>query len=441
MSRLLSPWHQPRSAQYLLVAYAVLRTASAFGQHIATFPDTSGYESFSLAGNSQRLWPVPLLYSIFTDAPTRVIAQILIGIGAWGWCAKVLAQHSRYPRIVMVAVLVMGLTPQVIRYDLALLSESLTISFVVIAITASINLASHRNPQSIILWSLSLMVCGMVRPTHLVIIWICAFFVLIQIMRSRKVKNLGLCLVLVLLSMWGYANFRADHGYSNLNLYSVLAERVMTNDLRYEWFVQHGMPDIPTLRTSLGYDYVKDVDSQLLALIELPIGQQPPSLIRVGGTPFAQWVISDGWRTYYHYVITHRSDTFTRIHSLADPTLSPQSDDFLPIDIRFSFARPLFSSWLLWVMIGAIATATMVVRASRRRHVFALFAMAICVFAVYSITVLSAGIEHPRHASAVAVAIRLLSVSAVVLALPRRRTISMPDAGNAARGKKTAPVD
>jgi 4-amino-4-deoxy-L-arabinose transferase-like glycosyltransferase len=414
------------------------RAASSVGQPIATFPDTLGYESLSFFGNIHRPWPVSVVYFFVHSDQMRVLVQVIIGSVIWGWCATVLARHSRYPRSVMIAVLAMGLTPQVIRYDLTILSESLTISFVVLLITATINLASQRNSRTATLWLLSLLLCGMARPTHIVIIWACAAFVLIQILRKRSTRNLGLCLVLLLMSLWGYTIFKSDDGYSRLNFYTVLAEQVMSSDARYEWFVQNGMPDIPILRTSLSYDYVEDVDPALLALVELPVGQQPPSMIRVGGTQFANWVISDGWSTYGKYVLNHKSDSLSKIRALSDPTLSPSNDNFLPITARFSFARSYFGDWETWSIVGVVAAATLLLRASRRKVIFALFAMSGCTFVIYCINTLASGIEHPRHASAVAVSIRVIALVAISLALPRPRRTTPADEFDDVRTKKTS---
>jgi hypothetical protein len=414
------------------------RAASSVGQPIATFPDTLGYESLSFFGNNHRPWPVSLVYFFVHSNPMRVLVQVIIGSVVWGWCATVLARHSRYPRGVMIAVLAMGLTPQVIRYDLAILSESLTISFVVLLITATINLASQRNSRTVTLWLLSLLLCGMARPMHLVIIWVCTAFVLIQILRKRSTRNLGLCLLLLLISLWGYALFKSDGGYSRLNFYTVLAEQVMSNDARYEWFVQNGMPDIPILRTSLSYDYVEDVDPALLALVELPVEQQPPSMIRVGGTQFANWVISDGWSTYGKYVLNHKSDSLSKIRALSDPTLSPSNDNFLPITTRFGFPRSYFGDWETWSLAGVVAAATLLVRASRRKFVFAMFAMTGITFIIYCINMLASGIEHPRHASAVAVSIRVVALVAISLALPGPRRTTPADEFGDARAKKTS---
>jgi hypothetical protein len=87
------------------------------------------------------------------------------------------------------------------------------------------------------------------------------------------------------------------------------------------------------------------------------------------------------------------------------------------------------------------AITSMLIRVSRRRQFFALCAMSSCTVVVYCINLLASGIEHPRHASAAAVAIRVLALSAVVLALPGRRSAIPVDEFDDARGKKTSRAD
>jgi hypothetical protein len=79
--------------------------------------------------------------------------------------------------------------------------------------------------------------------------------------------------------------------------------------------------------------------------------------------------------------------------------------------------RVLFGSWELWAIVTAGALA--VVFLKNRRDFLFIASMCITLAAVYATTLLTSGIEHPRHAVTSAVALRLIALVALVYALPR----------------------
>jgi hypothetical protein len=171
------------------------------------------------------------------------------------------------------------------------------------------------------------------------------------------------------------------------------------------------------MRDATGYDYIDQLPSEVSAVIPLPDGQVPPTLMRVGGAPLAQWVHDNGWRTYVRYVLTHPTDTFSRLTSLTNATLSPPNDDFLPLENGPMIPRVLFGSWELWSII-TIGALLLVFLKSRKDFLF-LASMCLTLVAMYATTLLTSGIEHPRHSVTSAVAVRLIAIVALVYALPR----------------------
>jgi hypothetical protein len=233
--------------------------------------------------------------------------------------------------------------------------------------------------------------------------------------RGRKVSLTTLTLLIVLGG--AFLQLQANSSTSALNFYTVLQERVITDDSRFEWFTQEGMPVSPNMREATGYDYIDQLPSDVSAIIPLPKGQVPPTLMRVGGAPLAQWVHDSGWKTYVRYVVTHPSDTFSRVTSLTNPTLSPPNDDFLPLENGPMIPRVLFGSWELWSIVTA--GALLLVFFKSQKDFLFLASMCVTLVAVYATTLLTSGIEHPRHSVTSAVALRLIAIVALVYALPR----------------------
>ena len=394
-----------------------LRVVASVDRPIARFPDTTGYETFQFLGDIDRFWSVPFLYSLIDTDVGRIALQTALAAAAWSWCALILSRMSRYPRTVLSAVLILGVSPQIVRYDLAILSESLGISFCVLTIAASLNMRKNSTPMTVALWLVSLTLFVYTRPVHLwvlLIVLVSPIFAFVA-HRGRKVSLTTLILLIVLGG--AFLQLQANSSTSALNFYTVLQERVITDDSRFEWFIQEGMPVSPNMREAKGYDYINQLPSDVSAIIPLPKGQVPPTLMRVGGAPLAQWVHDSGWKTYVRYVLTHPSDTFSRATSLTNATLSPPNDDFLPLENGPMIPRVLFGSWELWsiVTVGALL---LVFLKSRKDFLF-LASMCVTLVAVYATTLLTSGIEHPRHSVTSAVALRLIAIVALVYALPR----------------------
>ena len=400
----------------MFLAFAV-RVLASVDRPIARFPDTAGYETFHFLGDIDRFWSVPFLYSLVDSDAGRVALQVVVAAAAWSWCALILSRMSRYTRAVLTAVLLLGLSPQVVRYDLALLSESLGISFFVLTIAASLNLRKNTNSFSVIIWLAGIALCVYTRPVHL---WVLVIVLLppVATFIARRGRTISLTSVaLLIISCGAFLQLRANSSTSALNFYTVLQERVITDDSRFEWFTQQGMPISTGMRDATGYDFTDQFPPEVAAIIPLPEGQVPPTLMRVGGPPLAQWVQENGWKTYAHYVLTHPADTFSRLTSLTDATLSPPNDDFLPLENGPMIPRVLFGSWELWSLLTG--GALVVVFLKSRRDFLLLASICITLIAVYATSLLTSGIEHPRHSVTSAVALRLLAIVALVYALPR----------------------
>lgn len=401
----------------LVVLSLLIRTSASLGQSVVRFPDSPGYENLTLWGDVDRFWPVPLVYSIFFNDTARIVSHIAIGIAAWTWLAIVVSRLCRWPKISFFLVITLGLSPQVIRYDIALLSESLGISFAICALAATLQRRISTNLVTDFVWLMSIAFCAMTRPAHLLILLVAFLPTVGTFLKTRSRGSAIVAGALTALSVIGFMQLQGHKSTSTLNFYTVLAERVITDDERYNWFVTHGMPDVAGARDAFGYDYSFQLPTDVADIVNLPTGQSPPTLMRVGGVPLAQWVSSDGWSTYARYIITHPVDTIIRITSLLDSTLTPTSGDFLPVNNGPMLPWGFFLGWELWLLLLVGSTTWLYLKSSTRQHGHLMLAISAILIALYSATVLTSGIEHPRHMVTVAVMLRVCALTSILLAL------------------------
>lgn len=402
----------------LAVAYTAVRASVVWGRTPARFPDSVGYLDFAFFSPGSRLWPVTLVYALCNGDTARVAVQVLLGASAWVWLAGELSHGVRFPTVVRSVTLVVGLVPQVVRYDLAILSESLSISLGVAAVAASV--AATRRPSAGTRWAWTavFVAFAMSRQQHLLLLFAAATAVLVIAAVRRRVPA-GAGLVLVVAAAFGVQQLAATSSLSVLNMYTVLSERVITDDTRFAWFVGRGMPGVPGMREAGGYDYVEQVPADLLEQAGFPEGQAPPSMLRVGGTPLLEWVQDHGWGTYARWTVAHPGDTRDRLVDLAGPTLRPPNDDFLPLDTRTPVPRTLLPPWKLSLVLCAGAMVLGFV-ASRRREARLVALLLGTSFVLYATAVMGSGIEHPRHVAVSAVVLAVSGLVALSTMLPRR---------------------
>lgn len=109
-----------------------IRCFSILGMSWSVLPDTQTYTVLDFTGvHTTRGWTLPLLYWIVRPNVARVAAQFLIATTAWITVAatfKKRIHHLRVQQLAVAGCFLVGVSSTVVGWDLALLSESLSIS-------------------------------------------------------------------------------------------------------------------------------------------------------------------------------------------------------------------------------------------------------------------------------------------------------------------------
>lgn len=396
----------------------VLRMWASDQGLVARYQDSEGWLNPGPWLQNNRYGPVPFVLNLFEADAGRVLLQTMIGACSWSVLALTLARRSRWPRTTVCGVLVVGLLPQVIRYDVAILSESLGISFAVLAVAATVSVIDGTSPRGWLLWVGAVLLCGLTRPVHLVVVMVAAVVMAGVAVRTRTRVHLAVTGSLLIGLTFGLMFLHGNRTTAVVNISTVLSADVLPFTDRYQWFVERGMPDVDGIATAHGHDDPALLPPELLEELDLPVGQLPPQLLRVGGPEFRSWLRTDGQGTYLRYLLLHPGDTLSRLGHLASPALSPPNDDFLPLTSYQLLPRQLFSWWQLWtaVFVAGCARAAL---GRKRREALVLLAMGATVAAVFSGSMLLSGLEHVRHGVTSSVLVRVLALVAVVLAVGR----------------------
>ena len=132
-----------RDLTAMIVVFAILRVVAVAGLTPLVGPDSKTYLDVDFLGRAYRLWTVPLLYNVLPGNHLRVGGQVLLGVVAWASLAVAAARacrDGRVARVAAVAILALGLSTPVTQWDLAILSESATVSLTTLATALAIQL-------------------------------------------------------------------------------------------------------------------------------------------------------------------------------------------------------------------------------------------------------------------------------------------------------------
>lgn len=406
--------------------YSAIRFMSAAGETATRFPDSLGYEHVTFIGTNERFWAVPLFYSVVHTSHQRVLLHAIVGSLAWAYLAWQIGLLARWRKTMIAAVLLIGLTPQVIHFDLAILSESLGISFAVASVAATLHLVHSHSRLATCSWLLFTTLMVFTRPTHLVVLFACAIYCVMAYVFSRKKRRKTSALILSVLSLWGFMQLSGNESQSTLNFYTVLQRRILPDDSSYAWFINNGMPDIIGIRNARGYGTVQQLDPAVREIVQLPPKQTPPMSMVIGGSSLAEWVKSRGWSTYSSYVLAHPSSIRSIFAKRTSQSLSASTEAFLPTQSHSFVPRQIFNPWWAWSMI--LFSSLLITWFSRARAVVAraLTVSTLLASVVFVLSLLMSAIEYERHSVTVAVILRVLALASFAAATGSTK-ITEPD--------------
>lgn len=403
-----------RHWQVCLLVFLIVRVASVWNRPVARFPDSVGYETLSIFGTADRFWPTTLVFWLIRNDTARVIAQVGIQVVAFAFLATAVAALCNKSWWAGLPVLVVACAPQVARFDLAILSESLGISYLAFALGSVILVLRRQTSATVSLVIVSISLFAMTRPPQFPALVVASVGAAI-VAATRRTRRATICAaILVVLTEWGAIQIRNNEPMSTLVYYTVLADRIIPDERATEWFVSHGMPVSPAILSSHAYVYPRDLSPELIAELKLPKRQMPPSLMRAGGFELANWVKSRGWATYGRYVVSHPLESLRLVGKKWDSMLNPSIRQLLAISSRNVLPQAVFGNALWWAIAALVSTlALIILRLSTRIHL-ALACLGAGTFAWFATVAHTSGIEHARHAITVAVAIRLIAVITIV---------------------------
>lgn len=408
----------------LLAGFAALRLGAGLGQAPAVYPDSASYFDVRVWGGL-RLPIVTVWYSIVSNHRAIVNVQVLTAVVCWSIAAVVMGsvvERVGVRRVLRAAVLLVGLSPAVTTWDSVILSESTAISLTVVFTAVGLRFACRptRAMAGAVLVTGSLW--ALTRTSNAVLIFVvCVAMVAVGSGRGfrRLVWPVAIGLVLVATAALVASDTREIQDYNSA---SIVVRRVLADPDRLVWFEAEGMPE----------------RAAEIATPPFPEGIGDPAVALRADRRFHRWLRDQFPEVYARYLLEHPGYTLDTpfTHEGALPGLATgvaaygASEQVLPqIVVDTLWPRDGLDQLLLGLGAVAVCVAAAVgawTSRSRRRALGGASVVLVATLADVVFVTHSAGWEHERLMTPVAVAFRL---AILWLAASLASELSLDDAG------------
>lgn len=423
--------------------YAYIRADAFSGVAALVYRDTASY--LEVAGRSllslhfwagARPWSLPLLYKFVPDHPQALAnAQLVVSIICWLALAAAVARslNNRVYRVIgFAAVLGFSMSFAVIRWDLVLLSESLSISLSVLLVAAWLELVRQPRAATVIGVLVVSLLWVFTRDTNSYLIPLTAIPAAVWAWRPGERGRrwplilTGGLLAMAVLSVAATGTKEGKLRRTERPLLHVVGRRVLEIPAQERYFREHGMPRPTPLVVR---------QRKRLAGIGDGIPSDPAT------DRFLAWVRAHAKGTLGRYLLTHPGAAIRPVIRSRQLLLSgvdavryrsPDRDE-QPI-LHGRLARAFFPARVLFVGLGLIAALALTGLAAllgRARRVWLVPAGLVALQAPHAFLVYHGDtLEIARHAIVMAIMTRLGIMLMILFAaqgllewaLERRRT-------------------
>ena len=395
VARLLRDNHVDVATVAILGVFVVLRLWATLGSPITAYPDSPSYFDFRLWGGV-RFPVVTAIYALVGDHRAVVTLQAILGAVCWS-LAAVIAGALVVPRGIrygfQVALLLLGLTLPMTRFDNALLSESLSISISVVLAALFLRLVCRPSTRLALVAFGVAALWALIRQNNAQLLLIGAVAVLVLGLRGAH-RRLAALLAggFVLLALVGVLLASSNNQIEQYNTAQLLDRRIVHDPARNAWFREHGMPNAEKA-LARQRELTPDIDSAI-ALQYDPI--------------FGAWLLDHGPGTYFRFLVTHPgyvvSTPFTDDDAyrsyLQGITVYGSSRRVVPkfVDTIFWPQQDTERTFMqLYIGFGLVAVAVRAVRDRRaRRPAYAGFAVLVVSLVNIVFVTHLAGLEYAR---------------------------------------------
>ena len=231
-----------------------------------TSPDSDTYlakewldfSNVSFIGHAIRPWPVPLIYALLGNIHLIIFFQLVLSGFVWIHLLRVINKSlvtSTKKSLLLMAIGILSISPQVIQWDTALLATSLLFSTLILLISLSLEIIFHkfRESQNILFIAIVIfLLCQ--KISNLVIVLM--FWILLFVCLRSKLKKIFI-ITLTLGIIYGcLLGFNVDKywkaSYSGTSMLWQLGKQNPSASSFKDFLIQHSAPSCVTQNAPFG---------------------------------------------------------------------------------------------------------------------------------------------------------------------------------------------
>jgi hypothetical protein len=347
-------WSRDPVIRVMIGLFALVKLLEITASGPSTYPDTDTYRvpgSFldfsltSLGGRSVRPWGVTAWLALWPSDEAIVLAQTALSIVAWVVLALTVTATVRRPfvrRGLALLLFLVGCSAQVASWQLAILSESVSISTGVLALALLIRLVRRPSAGRAVAFSALALWFTMTRPNVFPVLLAWAVALLIYGRRGRQLRLGGVvAATLVACSLYSYVyNVRSDPAWRASPVFGVSRMTVA-----YGYPISANGPVAPAV--------LRDLRKSDAPPCMIPVS--PSDVSDHGTTAWVQRTARscpgmDAWATAHwsswwsSWLVHHPADTWTIVRTELPNSLSPPVWTGIAAAVPMSVSSAFFGS-------------------------------------------------------------------------------------------------
>jgi len=245
----------------LIITFIYIRVSAVYQSSTGfDFADTPSYFIFSLK-DPVRMPLITLLFSKIQYFGAITILQVILSSIAWVFLASSLYLFSpKFKFFGLLLVLSLGITSPVVELDTLILSESLTVSFLILALGSLVFYLKSKNFSWIFVHIIFILLFSQIKQSsvYLGLLWIFIFSTLIILYETDKNKKIKLAILLLptFLIYFITLNIVGENSLHNRQLSNtlIIEKSFFTEELRDYWFGQGFPPQAFLIYAGMPYN-------------------------------------------------------------------------------------------------------------------------------------------------------------------------------------------
>ncbi len=340
---------------YCVFAIAYLSLSWSGTPHVIdSYPDSHTYLPISFLGHAERLWTVPVIYSVGGSPAGRVVLQSLIGMACWITLGVQIGHVIRTRMIRLVAqvlILLTALTAPVLQWNRIELSESISISLTVLLLATSLALARRFDTPALVAFLLAVMLWTFTRQDEAIVVFALLVPFAILALARRRVRRLAIIGLsgVALIGVWGLATalqttktpLQGSKVSSQAQLAGLVQWRAAVNpgEMRYLW--NHGLPHTRAIQFPPPFTATGEP-------VNVKQFGNPFAEYRIAADPeFKRWASKSGATVWIKYLVSHPWPTVSQALINA-PQLMTMNPDYI--------ATPALPQWASTIVYGNLSS-------------------------------------------------------------------------------------